>query len=143
MLEQAVVDLLADRDQLLPRLGRERPFDAEVVGVVDGRLGPQRAAVLEVLLDLGMLVTWIRRRCIAVHLPDPSIDDCAAIAKNHLGAESAATIDAVAELLKGDTPVGWPRDSTRRAWSSSSRSLFVLSWRPVARSGISHWTHSD
>src|ERR671914_116025 len=27
--------------------------DAEVVGVVDGCLGPQRAALLEVLLDLG------------------------------------------------------------------------------------------
>ena len=43
---------MADRDQRLPvRLG-ESSADAEVAGVVDGRLGPERAALFEVLLDL-------------------------------------------------------------------------------------------
>ena len=36
--------------------------DAEVVGVVDGRLGSERAAFLEVLLDLGVLVVRLDLR---------------------------------------------------------------------------------
>jgi hypothetical protein len=55
-IEEALVGLLADRHQRLPVLRGEQPSDAEVVGVVDSRLGPQCAAVLEVLLDVRMFV---------------------------------------------------------------------------------------
>jgi hypothetical protein len=43
---------MSDVDQSLPVLVAEQPSDAEVAGVVNGRLGPERAALFEVLLDL-------------------------------------------------------------------------------------------
>jgi hypothetical protein len=51
-VEEALVDLVADPDQRIPVLFGEHAADAEVAGVVDGRFGPQRAALFEVLLDL-------------------------------------------------------------------------------------------
>jgi hypothetical protein len=52
MVEEALVHLMADRDERLPAFPGQTAADTEVAGVVDGRLGPQRAALFEVLLDL-------------------------------------------------------------------------------------------
>ena len=59
---QPCVDVVAEGQQRLPGVGGQGALDGEVVGVVDGRLGPQRAAVLEVLLDLGVLVVGLDHR---------------------------------------------------------------------------------
>ena len=61
MVQEALVDLMADRDQRLPVLLGEAAADAEVAGVVDGRLGSERAALFEVLLDLGGAVVHLDR----------------------------------------------------------------------------------
>jgi hypothetical protein len=42
---------MADRDQRLPVGFGEAAADAEIAGVVDGRLGSEPAPLLEVLLD--------------------------------------------------------------------------------------------
>ena len=52
VIEQALVDLVADVDQRLPVGVGEQPTDAEVAGVVDGRLGSEGAGFFVVLLDL-------------------------------------------------------------------------------------------
>jgi hypothetical protein len=52
-VEQALVDLVPDPDERSPVGLAEQTADGEVVAVVDRRLGAQRAALLEVLLDLG------------------------------------------------------------------------------------------
>ena len=41
VVEESLVDLVADVDQLVPVLVGEESSDTEVAGVVDGRLGPQ------------------------------------------------------------------------------------------------------
>jgi hypothetical protein len=51
-VQEPIVDLIADLSELLPGVGGQGAVDAEVVGVVDGRLGSERPAFLEVLLDL-------------------------------------------------------------------------------------------
>jgi len=56
-----LVDLMADADQGVPVLLGDASADPEVAGVVDGRLGPQRAAFFEVLLDLGGAVVDLDR----------------------------------------------------------------------------------
>jgi hypothetical protein len=55
VVQQPLVDLVADVDQLLPVGVGEEPSDPEVAGVVDRGLGSERAAFFEVLLDLGVL----------------------------------------------------------------------------------------
>ena len=62
VVEEALVDLMADLDQRLPVVLGESSADAEVAGVVDGRLGPERAALFEVLLDLRGAVVHLDRR---------------------------------------------------------------------------------
>jgi len=52
VVEEALVDLIADGDERAPVFLGQSSADAEVAGVVDGRLGPQGAALFEVLLDL-------------------------------------------------------------------------------------------
>ena len=52
MVQEALVDLMADGDERLPVGLGQSSADAEVAGVVDGRLGSERAALFEVLLDL-------------------------------------------------------------------------------------------
>lgn len=52
--EELAIDLLAEipeKREVVDRLG-----DMKVLGVVDRRLGPQRALLFEVLLDVGVLV---------------------------------------------------------------------------------------
>ena len=62
VVEEALVDLVADRDERLPVLLGQAPADAEVAGVVDGRLGAERSALSEVLLDLRRAVVNLDRR---------------------------------------------------------------------------------
>jgi hypothetical protein len=82
--EEASVGLEAD----LPQGGQVvQPFaDAEVAGVVDGRLGAERSSFLVVLLDLGVFVVEVQAR------GDP--------AGQHAGAEPAGGLVAAA----GDDP---------------------------------------
>jgi hypothetical protein len=61
VVEQPLVDAVADLDQCIPVVLGEAAADAEVVRVVDGRLGPERAAFLEVLLDLAGAVVDLDR----------------------------------------------------------------------------------
>ena len=51
VVEQSLVDLVPDIDERVTVGVGEHPADGEVAGVVDGRLGPERAALFEVLLD--------------------------------------------------------------------------------------------
>ena len=60
--EQALVDVMADLNERVPVVGGEQAADAEVARVVDRRLGPERAAFFEVLLDLGGPVVDLDRR---------------------------------------------------------------------------------
>jgi hypothetical protein len=60
-VEQALVDVVPDPEQRVPVLTREETPDAEVIAVVDGRLGPERTALLEILLDLGGAVVDLDR----------------------------------------------------------------------------------
>jgi hypothetical protein len=62
VIEEALVDLMADLDERLPVLLGQAAADAEVAGVVDGRLGPERATLFEVLLDLRGAVVHLDRR---------------------------------------------------------------------------------
>jgi hypothetical protein len=50
--EEALVDLVADVDQRVPFLGGDAAAYYEVAGVVDRRLGPERAALLRYCLTL-------------------------------------------------------------------------------------------
>ena len=62
VVEEPLVDVVADLDQRLPVLLGESPADTEVAGVVDGRFGSERAALFEVLLDLGRAIVHLDRR---------------------------------------------------------------------------------
>jgi len=71
--EQAVVDALADGEQGLPVGLGEQATDSEVVAVVDGGLGAEGAAFLQVLLDLrGFVVDLEPGRVVAVE--DPGVE---------------------------------------------------------------------
>jgi hypothetical protein len=54
VVEESLVDLVADLQQRIPVGFGEQASDPEVAGVVDGRLGSERTAFFEVLLDLLM-----------------------------------------------------------------------------------------
>jgi hypothetical protein len=69
VVEEALVDLVSDLDQLLPVGVGQHPADSEVAGVVDGRLGSERAALFEILLDLRGAVVDLDRRF------DPAVED--------------------------------------------------------------------
>src|SRR2546426_925981 len=60
-VEQPLVDLVADLEQRLEVSVGEQAADAEVAGVVDGRLGAKRPTLFEVLLDLRVLVVDLER----------------------------------------------------------------------------------
>jgi hypothetical protein len=62
VVQEPLVDLMSDVDQRVPVLVGEEPADPEVAGVVDPRLGSQRAAFFEVLLDLRRAVIDLDRR---------------------------------------------------------------------------------
>jgi len=86
-VEETVVRLEADADERLPVFLGDAPADPEVARVVDGRLGPERPALLEVLLHLrGAVVDLDRRLNAAVH-------DAGAEQTGGLGADAAAEDD--------------------------------------------------
>ncbi len=64
-VEQALVDVVADSDERVPVGVGQEPADAEVGGVVDGRLGAEGAALLQVLLDLRVLVVHLEADLVA------------------------------------------------------------------------------
>ena len=116
MVEEALVDLVADLDQRLPVGLGEAAADAEVAGVVDGRLGPQRAALFEVLLDLRGAVVHLDRRLHAV------VED--------LGVKPS-------RRLAGDAPAEHDRDLVR----APERELVgqgALKPRPAGRGAVEH-----
>lgn len=59
-LEDAAVDVIAERAEVAQV--RQPPSDAEIVGIVEGGLGAQRALLLEVMLDVAALVGDVQTR---------------------------------------------------------------------------------
>jgi hypothetical protein len=87
-VEQAFVDLVADREQRLEVGVGEQPADAEVVAVIDGRLRAERGALLQVLLDLGVLVVHLQADLVAAvedTRPEAAGRGRDHLAHNHIG----------------------------------------------------------
>ena len=88
VVEEALVDVVANRNQRLPVGLGEAAADAEVAGVVDGGLGPERAALFEVLLDLGGAVVHLDRRL------DALVEDLGVKPAGGLARDAAAEHDS-------------------------------------------------
>ena len=137
MVEEALVDLMADLEQRLPVCLGKQASDAEVAGVVDGRLGPERAALFEVLLDLGGAVVHLDRGLDAVvedlGVKPPGVRRVDTPAEDDRGLVGAAERELVGQRRSNQAR---PAAGRSKPWCRRSRAWRNESACPYPRSAV-------